>query len=79
MDQVFRNVDTVLKHAGCEGGWQRVYKMTSYHVGLDEDHKKEIVRCMKQWMPNHQPVWTMIGVERLAVESYKVEVEVTAI
>ncbi|KAL8830987.1 MAG: hypothetical protein Q9191_001115 [Dirinaria sp. TL-2023a] len=79
MDQAFQNVDAVLKFAGCEGGWTRVYTMTSYHVGLDEDHKKEMLRCMKQWMPDHQPLWTMVGVERLAAEAYKVEVAVKAI
>ena len=77
MDQVFKNVDAVLSHAGSKG-WASVYSMTSYHVGLDEEHLKEMKRCMMEWMPDHQPLWTVIGVQRLAVEAYMVEVVVKA-
>ena len=56
-----------------------MYQMTSYHVGLDEEHKSEIKKRMREWMPNHQPIWTMLGIQRLAIEKYKVEISVKAI
>ncbi|MEX5219587.1 MAG: hypothetical protein NW701_17290 [Nitrospira sp.] len=39
--------------------------MNSYHVGLD-GHQETITRAMAEWfrhyMPDHAPVWTILGV-----------------
>jgi enamine deaminase RidA (YjgF/YER057c/UK114 family) len=59
-------------------GWPHVFKITSYHVGLDEVHVQEMVRCMRVWMPDRKPIWTMVGVQALARKEYLVEVEVKA-
>lgn len=36
------------------------------------------VRNLKKWMPNHQPLFTVIGVKQLGSKSMRVEVEVVA-
>ena len=33
---------------------------------------------LKKWCPNHQPIWTVLGVEKLALPEMMIEVEVTA-
>lgn len=37
-----------------------------------------MVRNMKKWLPNHQPVWTCVGVTQLGEPDMKVEIEVMA-
>lgn len=71
-------MDLALRDAGGRG-WEQVYQIRSYHVGLNDIAKGGMVRNMKKWCPEHQPVWTMIGVAALAADDMKVEVEVVAI
>lgn len=78
IDQAFSNVDLALRDAGGKG-WEQVYQVRSYHVGLDEVAKKGMVENLKRWCPGHQPLWTMIGVATLAEGVMKVEIEVVAI
>ena len=37
-----------------------------------------MIRNMKEYMPNHQPIWTALGIEKLAFPDMKVEIEVSA-
>jgi enamine deaminase RidA (YjgF/YER057c/UK114 family) len=37
-----------------------------------------MVRELKKWTPDHKPIWTCIGVEKLAEDEMKVEIEVVA-
>ena len=37
-----------------------------------------LVRNLKKWMPDHQPILTCIGVKSLGLEGMRVEVEVVA-
>lgn len=54
--------------------------MTSYHVApLGEEVLEAMVKNMKKWMPDHQPIWTCIGIAQLALEGMRVEIEVVAI
>ena len=32
----------------------------------------------KKWMPDHKPIWTAIGVAKLAEEEMRIEIEVVA-
>lgn len=77
IDQAFRNVDLNLKQAGGKG-WEQVFRVTSYHVPMDGEALGAMVRNFKQWMPNHQPIWTCLGVSALAQEAMKIEIEVVA-
>lgn len=56
--------------------------MNSYHVGLG-GHQEEINRAMserfRQYMPDHAPVWTVLGVSALGDPKMRVEIRVTAI
>ena len=38
-----------------------------------------IVQLYRQYMPNHAPVWTQVGVEALGLPAMRFEIRVTAI
>ncbi|KAK1254812.1 hypothetical protein MKX08_008807 [Trichoderma sp. CBMAI-0020] len=77
IDQAFANVDLTLKDAGGKG-WSQVYRVNSYHLPLDNEALGAMVRNFKTYMPNHQPLWTCIGVQRLGEDPMRVEIEVVA-
>jgi enamine deaminase RidA (YjgF/YER057c/UK114 family) len=78
--QAFRNVERTLALAGA--GWEQVIHVNSYHVGLDEDTEK-INRIMaerfRRYMPDHAPIWTLLGVAALGDTKMRVEIRATAI
>ncbi|KAE8333579.1 L-PSP endoribonuclease family protein [Aspergillus sergii] len=77
IDQAFANVDMNLRHA--EGkGWEQVFRVNSYHIPLDYEALEAMVRNLKMYVPNHEPIWTVLGVSRLAEEDMRVEIEVVA-
>jgi enamine deaminase RidA (YjgF/YER057c/UK114 family) len=75
--QAFRNVETVLAEAGAS--WQHVIDITSYHVQLDEAVLGTMVEQLRAHCPNHQPLWTVIGVASLALPQMQVEITATAV
>ena len=77
IDQAFANVDLNLRDAGGQG-WEQVFRINSYHVPLNDEAKEAMVRNFKKWMPNHQPLWTVVGVPRLGDDDMRVEIEVSA-
>ena len=46
IDQAFANVDIALKEAGGKG-WSQVFKVRSYHVGIDEGVTQAMVKNYK--------------------------------
>lgn len=77
IDQAFANVDLALKTAGGKG-WSQVYKVRSYHVPINGEALEAMSRNFKKWMPNHQPLYTCVGVQRLGEDDMRVEIEVEA-
>lgn len=77
IDQAFANVELNLKNAGGKG-WSQVFRVHSYHVPLNDEVTRAMVRNFKKYMPNHQPLWTVLGVSRLGYDDMRVEIEVTA-
>jgi enamine deaminase RidA (YjgF/YER057c/UK114 family) len=75
--QAFRNVEIVLAEAGAS--WQQVIDITSYHVQLDEAVLGTMVEELRTHCPNHQPLWTVIGVASLALPQMQVEITATAV
>ena len=78
----FHTVDSLLRHGGSRG-FSDVYKIISYHVGMDDPdrnamHMQAMRENMEKWCPDHQPLWTMLGVAGLAGGKYDVEIEVIA-
>ncbi|KAL5339963.1 putative L-PSP endoribonuclease family protein [Aspergillus crustosus] len=65
--QAFSNIDLSLRTAGGKG-WEQVYKVTSYHVGFDEEAHEAMVRGFEEWMPGHRPIWPELGVAKLGAE-----------
>lgn len=77
IDQAFANCDLNLRDAGGKG-WSQVFRVNSYHVPLNDEALEAMVRNFRQWMPDHQPIWTCIGVPRLGLDDMRVEIEVVA-
>ena len=77
IDQAFANVDLNLKDAGGKG-WTQVFRINTYHVPLNDEALEAMVRNFKRWMPDHQPIWTVVGVSRLGDDDMRVEIEVSA-
>ncbi|GAA6020725.1 hypothetical protein JCM10207_002001 [Rhodosporidiobolus poonsookiae] len=77
IDQAFKNVELALKNAGGKG-WEEVYRVNSYHVPINDEASAAMTRNFLQYMPNHKPVWTAVGVTRLAEDDMRVEIEVAA-
>ncbi|KAI5867874.1 YjgF-like protein [Durotheca rogersii] len=76
VDQAFENVDENLKHAGGKG-WPQVYRVVTYSTNIKATHQR-IVDNFRKWMPDHQPVWTEIGVKELGMPTMHIEIEVEA-
>jgi len=77
IDQAFRNVELALKNAGGKG-WSQVYRVNSYHIPLNNEALEAMVRNFREYMPDHQPIWTCVGVTRLGEDDMRVEIEVVA-
>ena len=77
IDQAFENVDRTLKDAGGKG-WEQVFSVKSYHIPLNNEANEAMVRNFRKRMPNHQPIWTTIGVTRLGEDNMRVEIDVVA-
>ena len=77
IDQAFKNVELNLKHAGGKG-WSQVFRVNSYHVPINNEALEAMVRNFKVYMPDHQPIWTCVGVTRLGEDDMRVEIEVVA-
>jgi enamine deaminase RidA (YjgF/YER057c/UK114 family) len=74
----FNNVAGVLAEGG--SSWNDVVEIFSYHVGeIDDTVLATVVEELRKWCPSHQPLWTVLGVERLALPPMKVEITATAI
>jgi len=76
IDLAFQNVDRVLQVAGLRG-WEDVYSVRSYHVDMDASFQLVVDRFKKR-IPDHRPIWTCIGVTRLALPDMLIEIEVEA-
>ncbi|SPO03149.1 related to L-PSP endoribonuclease family protein [Cephalotrichum gorgonifer] len=77
IDLAFLNVERCLKDAGGKG-WSQVFRVNSYHVPLNNEALAAMVRNFKKYMPDHQPIWTTVGVSRLGEDDMRVEIEVSA-
>ncbi|KAL8938163.1 MAG: hypothetical protein Q9216_004040 [Gyalolechia sp. 2 TL-2023] len=77
IDQAFENVDRTLKDAGGKG-WSQVFRVNSYHTDLSDDAIKHFGKNIRKWMPDHQPLLTVLGVAKLALDGMRIEIEVSA-
>ncbi|KFZ06668.1 hypothetical protein V501_07193 [Pseudogymnoascus sp. VKM F-4519 (FW-2642)] len=77
IERAFENVEHNLKTAGAKG-WQDVYFIRSYHLPINDEAMEAMVRCLKKYCPDHQPAWTALGINRLAFDDMRVEIEVEA-
>ena len=73
----FANVANVLAEA--DATWEQVIDITSYHVELGETVLARMVEELRRYCPNHQPLWTVVGVPHLALPEMKVEITANAV
>ena len=76
-DQAFANVETTLTETGGKG-WEQVYKIRCYSAPWTDEAVEHLVRNIEKYCPNHRPIVTGIGVDKLAYENMQVEIEVAA-
>ncbi|PYH98456.1 L-PSP endoribonuclease family protein [Aspergillus ellipticus CBS 707.79] len=77
IDQAFANVEHNIQNAGGKG-WSQVFRVNSYHVPINNEALDAMVRNFRTYMPEHEPIWTCIGVPRLGEDDMRVEIEVVA-
>jgi enamine deaminase RidA (YjgF/YER057c/UK114 family) len=75
--RAFANIATVLAEA--DASWANVIDITSYHVELDESVLGTMVEELRRHCPDHQPLWTVVGVPFLALPTMKVEITANAV
>ncbi|KAF2835340.1 YjgF-like protein [Patellaria atrata CBS 101060] len=76
IDQAFANVEFALKEAGGKG-WEQVYKVRGYFAPIDMEAAGYVIENLRKYCPNHQPLFTGIGVQGLAF-NMRIELEVEA-
>ena len=78
--QAFDNVAYMLRAVGLD--WSNVAHVNSYHVtepdGCILAATAEMGRQFRMRMPDHQPIWTCLGVAALGDPKMRVEIRVTA-
>ncbi|GHJ86706.1 hypothetical protein NliqN6_3108 [Naganishia liquefaciens] len=80
IDNAFAAIEILLRDTGCSNGWSDVYLVRTYQPNLNSDDFSVLVSKLKEKCgENHRPIWTALGVDKLALEGMKVEIEVEAI
>lgn len=69
-------MDRVLQAAGLRG-WEDVYCVRSYHVGMDHSYNY-VATKLRKWIPGHRPICTAVAVPRLTFSEMRIELEVEA-
>ncbi|KAK5167222.1 uncharacterized protein LTR77_007954 [Saxophila tyrrhenica] len=77
IDHAFDNVDRVLQAARLRG-WEDVYLLRSYQTDIG-NHFEYLVETLKKRVPSHRPLWTALGISKLAEPAMTVKLEVEAI
>ncbi len=73
----FGNVGTVLAAAGA--AWSDVIELTTYHVDLDAGALDATAVLLREHCPRHEPLWTVLGVARLARPEMRIEISARAV
>jgi enamine deaminase RidA (YjgF/YER057c/UK114 family) len=47
-------------------------------TNLNEQAFAAMLRNFKKWMPDHQPIFTLVGVMQLGLPKMRIEIEVSA-
>src|SRR5271165_3255556 len=80
INQAFDNVASMLNAVGLD--WKNVAHVNSYHVpepdGTILGATAEMAGQFRRRMPDHQPIWTCLGVAVLGDPKMRVEIRVTA-
>lgn len=56
----------------------QVYKLVIYYAPISDEAASYTYENLKKWFPDHSPLVTAIGIEKLALEGMRVEIEAWA-
>lgn len=71
----FKNVERVLKEAGAS--MDDIVNLVTYHKNMDDLFKFAAIK--DEFLPEHYPPWTVVGVNTLALPELLIEIRVTAV
>lgn len=74
--EIFEALSVVLEEAGAS--LEDVVDMTTFHVNM-YDHIDTFMEVKDVYLPENFPAWTAIGVDRLFLPEFLVEVKVVAV
>ena len=52
-----------------------VFKLLVYYTAKNDEVMEPLRRLMQSWFPHHSPILTAIGIEKLAFEGMRIEIE----
>jgi enamine deaminase RidA (YjgF/YER057c/UK114 family) len=79
IEQAWANVEKALKFAGLKDPFKNIFSVTSYHVNDHFDGVELFANSIKKRFTTHQPLWTMLGVEKLGAPKMYIEIVVSAV
>lgn len=61
-------------------GISQVFRIRSYHPRIETTPEAMdiMMKNLEKWFPNYRPIWTAVGVERLALPEMLIEIEAVA-
>lgn len=74
-EQVWRNIDTILRAAGADS--RNIVKMTTYLVDMGD--RETAMRVRARYLGDHLAASTLVGTTALAQPDFLIEVDVTAV
>lgn len=55
-----------------------MFRINSYHPNLSREALSSMKENLEKWFPDHRPIWTAVGVEKLAFPEMLIEIEAVA-
>ncbi|KAF3001708.1 hypothetical protein E8E14_001236 [Neopestalotiopsis sp. 37M] len=76
-DRAFDNVNHALIDIGGKG-MSQVYKVVIYLAPLQDEAQDFLFQNLKKWFPDHSPLVSVFGIEKLSLEGMRIEIEAWA-
>jgi enamine deaminase RidA (YjgF/YER057c/UK114 family) len=56
----------------------QVYKVVIYLAPLQDEAQEFLFQNLKKWFPDHSPLVSVFGIEKLSLEGMRIEIEAWA-
>ena len=77
VEQVFKNLEIALRSQGAD--FSHVAKLTIYTTDVEGFRGSDVAKVRVKYLGSNRPASTLVGVTRLALPEYKVEIEAIAV